>query len=165
MITGSRTVGRGRLSSLYFFFKIKMKLFILSCLIASSFALVHPKCKPDTAEIETQLCRVEPTKVCGTEEDGEIIFQHVVPDKVCIDVVDTFCRPALKEEDSCKEVTRKACAPSDKVVDRPSGKIPEFYASDKICRLVPKATCEAHTVKVPKTTCEPVEAKFYHHFW
>merc|ERR1711993_70884 len=82
-----------------------------------------------------------------------------------IDVVDTFCRPALKEEDSCKEVTRKACAPSDKVVDRPSGKIPEFYASDKICRPVPKATCEAHTVKVPKTTCEPVEAKFYHHFW
>merc|ERR1719422_739643 len=88
-----------------------MKLFILSCLIASSFALVHPKCKTESAEIETQLCRVEPTKVCGTEEDGEIVFQHVVPgEPVCIDVVDTFCRPALKEEDSCKEVTRKACA-------------------------------------------------------
>merc|ERR1712018_714914 len=142
---GSRTVGRGRLSSLKFFPIIKMKLFILSCLIASSFALVHPKCKT---------------------EDGEIVFQHVVPgEPVCIDVVDTFCRPALKEEDSCKEVTRKACAPTDKVVDRPSGKIPEFYASDKICRLVPKATCDAHTVKVPKTTCEPIEAKFYHHFW
>merc|ERR1712244_215308 len=130
------------------------KLLILSCLVANSFAFppFGPKCKTEGVEIETQLCRVEPTKVCGTEEDGEIIFQHVVPDKVCIDVVDTFCRPALKEEDSCKEVTRKACAPSDKVVDRPSGKIPEFYASDKICRLVPKATCEAHTVKVPKTT-------------
>merc|ERR1712223_239056 len=92
------------------FSKIKMMLLILSCLIASSFALVHPKCKTESAEIETQLCRVEPTKVCGTEEDGEIVFQHVVPgEPVCIDVVDTFCRLALKEEDSCKEVTRQGC--------------------------------------------------------
>ena len=142
------------------------KLIVLSCLVASSFALVHPNCKTEAVEVETQLCRLEPTEVCGTEEDGEIVFQHIVPDEpVCVDVVDKFCRPAAKEEDSCKEVTRKACVPSDKVVDRPSGKIPEFYASDKHCRLVPKAKCEAHTAKVPKTTCEPIEAKFYHHFW
>jgi len=144
------------------------KLLILSCLVANSFAFppFGPKCKTEGVEIETQLCRVEPTKVCGTEEDGEIVFQHVVPDEpVCIDVVDTFCVPAKKEEDSCKEVTRQACAPSDKIVDRKSGKIPEVYATDEHCRLVPKATCKAHTVEVPKTTCEPIEAKFYHHFW
>merc|ERR1712050_639404 len=136
------------------------KLFILSCVVASSFALVHPKCKTEAVEVETQLCRLEPTEVCGTEEDGEIVFQHIVPDEpVCVDVVDTFCRPAAKEEDSCKEVTRKACMPSDKVVDRPSGKIPEFYAGEDTCRYLPKATCETKEVKVPKRVCEPIVAK------
>merc|ERR1711997_999555 len=144
------------------------KLFIFACLVTTSlgFAPFGRNCKVETVEIEAQLCRVAPKEVCGTEEEGQVVFQYVAPaEPVCADVVDKICVPALKEEDSCKEHTRKVCVPSDKVVDRPSGKIPEVYASDKHCRLVPKAKCEAHTAKVPKTTCEPIEAKFYHHFW
>lgn len=143
------------------------KLIILTCLVATvfGFAPYGRNCKVEEVEIEAQLCRVEPKEVCGTEEDGEIVFQFVAPaEPVCVDVVDTICVPAVKEEESCKEHTRKVCVPSDKVVDRPSGKIPEFYASDKHCRLVPKAKCEAKVTKVPKTVCEAIEAKFYH-FW
>merc|ERR1711997_1241672 len=148
-------------------FQITMiaKLFIVSCLVATGFGFAPygRNCKIETEEIEAQVCRVTPTKVCGTEDDGQIVFQYVAPDEpVCKDVVDKICVPAVKEEESCKEHTRKACVPSDKVVDRPSGKIPEFYASDKHCRLVPKAKCEAQVSKVPKTVCEAVEAKFYH---
>merc|ERR1711977_176536 len=132
------------------------KLFIFACLVTTSlgFAPFGRNCKVETVEIEAQLCRVAPKEVCGTEEEGQVVFQYVAPaEPVCADVVDKICVPA-----------RKVCVPSDKVVDRPSGKIPEVYASDKHCRLVPKAKCEAHVTKAPKTVCEAVEAKFYH-FW
>jgi len=141
------------------------KVFIFSCLAATGFGFVpySRNCDVETVEIEAQICRVGPKEVCGTEEDGQVVFQYVAPDEpVCVDVVDTLCVPAIKEEDSCKEHTRKVCVPSDKVVDRPSGKIPEVYASEKHCRLIPKASCKAHVTKAPKTVCKAVEAKFYH---
>ena len=119
----------------------------------------------ETVEVESQICYIKPTKVCGTEADGEVIFQEVVPDEpVCVDVVDKLCFPAKVAEEGCKERTRKACVPNHKVVDHPSGKIPEPYADEKICRRVPKAECEAKVHEVPKTVCEPIEAKFYN-FW
>ena len=139
------------------------KLFIFSCFIATSFCFFYhgPNCKIEEVAVETQICFVKPTKVCGTEVDGEVIFQHVVPDEpVCVDIVDTLCFPAEDKADSCKEHERKACVPSDKVVDRPSGKIPEPYAGEDTYRYLPKASCETKEVKVPKRVCEPIEAKF-----
>ena len=140
------------------------KIFVFSCLVATSLGyLVHgPNCKVETVEVESQLCRQTPTKVCGTEVDGEVIFQYIAPDEpVCVEVVDKLCVPMPEKEKSCKEHTRKACVPSDKVVDRPSGKIPEPYSGDEVCRIVPKASCEAKMAMVPRTVCEAVEAKFY----
>merc|ERR1712184_127529 len=131
------------------------KLFIFSCFIATSFCYFYhgPNCKIEEVAVETQICFVKPTKVCGTEADGEVIFQHVVPDEpVCVDIVDTLCFPAEDKADSCKEHERKACVPS--------GKIPEPYAGEDVCRYLPKATCETKEVKLPKRVCEPIEAKF-----
>ena len=140
------------------------KLFIFACLVATGFGHYGygPKCKIETEDVESQLCYIKPTKVCGTEVDGEVIFQQIVPDEpVCIDVVDKLCIPAKVPEEGCKELTRKACVPAHKVVDHPSGKIPEPYADEKTCRLLPKAECKTKVHKVPKKVCEPVEAKIF----
>lgn len=141
------------------------KIIIFSCLVATGFGYFYahgPNCKVEVQEVEAQLCHIKPTKVCGTEVDGEVIFQKIVPDEpVCVDVVDKHCLPHKVPEDGCKEHTRKVCVPADKVVDVPSGKIPEPYAAEEVCRILPKAECEAKVHKVPKTVCEPVEAKPY----
>ena len=139
------------------------KLFILLGLVATGFGyyLHGSNCKVEEQEITTSLCYMKPTKVCGTETDeGEVVFQAIVPDEpVCADVVDKVCIPAKVPEEGCKDLTHKVCFPSDKVVDRPSGKIPEPYADENVCRLLPKAECKDKVHKVPKTVCEPVEAK------
>merc|ERR1712241_976632 len=136
------------------------KVLILSCLVASGFALLAgPNCKVETDEITTQLCSLAPTKVCSVEADGVLIPQAIEPDTVCADVVDVLCVPAATEEASCSEVTRKICLPSTKVVDHPTPKLLGWYASELICRLLPKGTCEAKVTKVPKTVCEAIVLK------
>ena len=136
------------------------KVLILSCLVASGFGLLAgPNCKVETDDITTQVCTLAPTKVCGVEADGVLIPQAIAPDTVCADVVDVLCVPAATEEASCHEVTRKICLPSTKVVDHPTPKLLGWYASELICRLLPKGTCEAKVTKVPKTVCEAIVLK------
>merc|ERR1712141_128353 len=128
------------------------KVLILSCLVASGFGLLAgPNCKVETDEITTQ--------VCALEEGGVLIPQAIAPDEVCADVVDVLCVPAATEEASCSEVTRKICLPSTKVVDHPTPALLGFYASELICRLLPKGTCVARVTKVPKTVCEAIVLK------
>ena len=137
-----------------------MKIFVFSCLVATGFThpFVRPKCKIETVELTAKDCVLEPTKVCGAEADGKVIFQEIARDKpVCADIVDKICFPALKAEDSCKERTRNVCIPSFKIVDIESGKIPEPFQDEKYCRLIPKGKCEDHVEKIPKKVCEPVE--------
>ena len=137
------------------------KVFILSCYFTASLGLgfVGPNCKVEKQAIETQLCTLAPTKVCGLEADGVLIPQSIAPDTVCADVVDVLCGPAPTEEASCTEHTRKVCLPSTKVVDHPSPKLPPFYANELICRLLLKGTCEPKTTEVPKTVCEAIVLK------
>jgi hypothetical protein len=140
------------------------KVFIFACLVATGygFAVHSPHCKVETQDIESNVCHLEATKVCGVEEGGVITYQGIGPDQVCADVVDKFCVPALVAADGCKEVTRKVCVHSHKVVDSPTPKLPAFYANDFFCRFVPKAVCKAQVaLKAPKTVCEPLEAKLY----
>merc|ERR1712001_517087 len=118
------------------------KVLILSCLVASGFVLLAgPNCKVETDEITTQLCSLAPTKVCGVEADGVLIPQAIEPDTVCADVVDVLCVPATK------------------VVDPPTPNLLGWYASELICRLLPKGTCEAKVTKVPKPVCEAIVLK------
>merc|ERR1712088_1165628 len=98
---------------------------------ASGFGLLAgPNCKVETDEITTQLCSLAPTKVCGVEADGVLIPQAIEHDTVCA-----------------------------KVVDHPTPKLLGWYASELICRLLPKGTCEAKVTKVPKTVCEAIVLK------
>lgn len=136
------------------------KVLILSCLVASGFGhFAGHNCKVETDDITTQVCTLAPTKVCGVEADGVLIPQAIAGDEVCADVVSVFCVPAPTEEASCSEVTRKVCLPSTKVVDHPTPKLLGWYASELICRLLPKGTCEAVVTKVPKTVCEAIVIK------
>ena len=128
------------------------RIVVFLCLVASGFTHSIPKCGVENQDIAVQACIVAPTQVCGTESDGAIVAQAVVPDQVCADVVDKFCVPADDEATGCHEVKRHACFASSKVVDH-SSKIPAPFDHEKICRLVPKATCESKTIKVPKTVC------------
>lgn len=132
------------------------KLFIFASLLASGIAY-GPNCKVETEEVETQLCHIAPTNLCGVEEGGVLVAQHVELDKVCVDIVDKYCVPALVAADGCTEVTRNVCLPTTKLVDTPSLEIPAPYNSEHICRILPKGTCVAKVNIVYKTVCEPVE--------
>jgi len=129
------------------------KILVFACLVASGFTHHIPKCGVENQDIEVQACVAKVTQVCGPEADGAIVAQAVLPDQVCADVVDKLCVPADDEATGCHEVKRHLCFPSTKVVDQSSGKIPAPFDHEKICRLVPKATCEAKVVKVAKTVC------------
>jgi len=129
------------------------KFLVFSCLVASSLAHSIPKCGVESQDIAVQACVAKPTKVCGVEDGGAIVAQAVGPDTVCADVVDKICIPADDEATGCKTVTRHVCVASTKIVDASSGVIPAPFDNEKLCRLVPKAACEAKTVKVAKTVC------------
>jgi len=141
------------------------KIFVLACLLATTVAF-RPNCKIETEDVESQYCYIKPTEVCEAEADGEIVFQTIAPDEpVCIDVVETLCVPAKVAEEGCEERTRKKCVPSDKIVDH-AQKVPERYADEKFCIMVPKGMCETKTHNVPKMVCEPVEAKHaFYGYW
>lgn len=129
-----------------------------------------PDCKIEAEEVETQFCHLKPTKVCGAEKDGEVIFQHIERDEpVCVEIVSKICHPAKVPEDGCKDITRKECVPSEKIVDVPSGKIPDAYAGEDTCRMLPKGECKKKMVKLPKRVCEPIGLDdlplFYGHWW
>jgi len=129
------------------------KILVFVCLVASGFTHFIPKCGVETQDIAVQACVPTVTKVCGTEVDGAIVAQVLVPDQICADVVDKYCVPADDEATGCHEVKRHVCLPSTKVLDQSSGKIPAPFDHETLCRLVPKATCEAKVVKVAKTVC------------
>jgi hypothetical protein len=139
------------------------KIVIFACLVATGFGFaIGPHCKVETQDIETQVCHLEPAKVCGADAYSGFTIQGIAPEPVCADVVDKHCVPALKPEEGCREVTRKVCLPSHKVVDQPTAKLAAPYAiSELFCRFVPKAKCEAKVTKAPKTVCDPLEAKLY----
>jgi len=141
------------------------KLFIFASLLASGIAYA-PNCKVAHDEVETQVCHIQPTQVCGVEADDAVVFQHIEPDTLTVDVVDTFCVPAVVAADGCTDVTRKIVLSTAKVVDTPSGPIPAPYAA--LCRILPKAVCNPVPHKLPKTVCEPVELPklvYYHGYY
>lgn len=136
------------------------KIIVFACLVATTFGFyaLGPNCKVVDLEVTTQVCHIKPTQVCGTEVDGAIILQSIAPDKVCAEVKDTLCVPAVVPADGCKEVSRgEVCFPSHKVVDTSTGVIPAPYAIELICRLIPKGVCVPQVHKVPTTVCEPLE--------
>merc|ERR1712154_540188 len=49
-------------------FRMISKIFIISCLAASSFAFVRPQCKTEPVEVESQLCRVGQQKFAAPKK-------------------------------------------------------------------------------------------------
>ena len=74
------------------------KLLIFASFLAVGIAYA-PNCKVAHDDVETQVCHIQPTQVCGAEDDGTVVFQHVEPDTLTVDVVDTFCVPAVVAAD------------------------------------------------------------------
>jgi len=149
------------------------KLFVFVTLLSGGIAYI-PNCKVEVEEVETQVCMIKPTKVCVGEEDGDVMFHRVHLEPLCVDVVDKMCVPAAVPADGCQDVTRKVCLTTSKLMDTPicpgCPKPEPDSTVPPLCHLLPRGTCEARMMKVPKTVCEPVELpdpaelpKFYYY--